>query len=136
MALIRVNWDPSERDLRFFGWGLVLMAAGLGGALAWRARPMAGAAVGGVLGLAGFATLLRPRLAGRRIYRAWMSVAWIIGTVLSSGVLALIYFGILTPIGLVMRLAGRDALGLRRRGETYWVPLEFPEDPQAYERLF
>jgi hypothetical protein len=58
--------------------------------------------------------------------------------VVSHILLAVVYFGIVTPIGLIMRLAGRDALGLKRdpNATTYWVPHAMPKDSRRYFRQF
>ncbi len=44
------------------------------------------------------------------IYKAWMAVGHILGWVNTRIILGVIYYGLLTPMGLVMRLAGRDAM--------------------------
>jgi hypothetical protein len=40
-------------------------------------------------------------------------------------VLGVVFFGVLSPIGVILRIAGRDRLQLRsRRGtESYWLPV-------------
>ena len=47
-----------------------------------------------------------------------------IGWLLSNGLLAAAYYLLLTPIGMVLRLAGHDALRSRidREATTYWQP--------------
>ena len=63
--------------------------------------------------------------------RAWMQLASILHRIVSPLVLGLIYYGIFMPVGLAMRLAGRDALkrnfdaGLK----TYWVERQPPGPP-------
>jgi hypothetical protein len=55
-----------------------------------------------------------------------------LNVVVSPIVLGLVFYGIVTPYAIVMRLAGRDAL--RRRFEpdrdTYWIPRD-PPGPSA-----
>jgi hypothetical protein len=54
--------------------------------------------------------------------KAWIFFGEMLGRVISPVMLAVIFFGILTPIALVGRLLGRDELSLkRRRVETYWI---------------
>jgi hypothetical protein len=66
-----------------------------------------------------------------------MGVGFVIGSVVGRLLLALCYYGVLTPIALLMRLRGRDALRLRRREcESYWVDLPPPPPPERYERQF
>jgi hypothetical protein len=47
------------------------------------------------------------------IYKAWMAVGYVLGWVNTRLILGVIYYGLLTPMGLVMRLWGRDAMRLR-----------------------
>jgi hypothetical protein len=53
-------------------------------------------------------------------------------------VLAMVYYGIFTPIGLGLRLMGRDPL--RRRfdpqARSYWVDRRAPADVKRYFRQF
>ena len=137
MAVLRIDWEPDDRKVREFGIGLVVFAAVMA-ALSWRKghpdRAAAIASAGTVLGVLS-AALPGP---GRWVYKAWMCVAFVIGTVVSYTILAFIYFVVLTPMSLIGRLLGRDALRLKRApaGESYWAALEPPSDPSYYERLF
>ena len=74
----------------------------------------------------------------RPIYLGWMYAVFPIGWVISHTVLALTYYLVLTPIGLLMRGLGRDPMERRfdRDGETYWTPHEPSEDPARYFRQF
>ena len=47
------------------------------------------------------------------IYKAWMTAGHVLGWINTRIILGIIYYGLLTPMGLVMRLAGKDAM--RRR---------------------
>jgi Saxitoxin biosynthesis operon protein SxtJ len=60
--------------------------------------------------------------------RAWMRLGELLHRVVSPVVLGIMYFGVFTPIGLVMRIAGRDALSRRFEpaAPTYWVRREPP----------
>jgi len=74
----------------------------------------------------------------RVLYRAWLAAARPIGAAVELTALAAVYFLVLTPIGLILRATGRDALLLRRpRGRTsYFSPVDMPTDPARYERLY
>ena len=69
-----------------------------------------------------FVAWLRPALL-HRPNRAWMRFGAALHVVVSPIVLGAIYFGVVAPVGIVMRLAGRDAL--RRRldpqARSYWI---------------
>ncbi len=75
---------------------------------------------------------------GERFYRQWLLAAVPIGWSLSALVLALMYYLVLTPIGLVMRLFGRDTM--RRSFDpgapTYWLRHEPVADKRRYFRQY
>ena len=58
-----------------------------------------------------------PRLA-TPIYKAWLGFGDIMGFVISRTILAVIFFGIFTPLGIFFRLTKRDALNLKRAFKT------------------
>jgi hypothetical protein len=136
--MLDVRWNPSGRELRQFGW-LCLLFAALGGAIvayrssAWNTA-VAIWAVGSGVALLGAAkpVFLKPFFVG------WMAAAYPIGWIVSNAVLAATFYLVLTPIGLVMRLFGRDPLGRRRHRSpgSYWVAHEPSREPGSYFRQF
>ena len=60
--------------------------------------------------------------------RAWMKVGELLHKGVSPVVMGVIYFAIFTPVAIVMRLAGRDALSMRldKTLPSYWVPRSPP----------
>ena len=115
--------------------GAVLLA--LGGFSWWRAHPLRAeilAGAGAVLILLG---LIAPQWA-RPFHVAWMKFAFFLGHVNSRLILGLMYYGVLTPVGFVTRLAGRDPLNRRRKSAgSYWIPRVKPRQGRGqFERLF
>ena len=106
---------------RRFGFtvgGAFLVFAGIAW---WRGHPLTTpvlASLGGVLVLAGLAvpTLLGP------VERAWMALAHAISKVTTPIVMAVIYLLVLTPIGLVRRLAGGNPMVHAPSNDSYWKP--------------
>lgn len=49
----------------------------------------------------------------RGVYRGWMRLGLLLNRVVSPVVLGIVYFLIVTPLGLIMRLAGRDPMAPR-----------------------
>ena len=45
--------------------------------------------------------------------KLWMRFGLVLGMVMTPFILGLLYFGIFTPVGLLMRIAGRDELRLK-----------------------
>ena len=135
MSLIKVDWTPDAKKLRQFGIGVLIFTAAVGGHMLWRGRPAAHIVLpmGSILGAI---TLAWPA-AGQRIYTVWMSIALVIGTIVSTLAMAATYYLIVTPLGLLLRARGRDSLNLTRKpGPSYWIPIEQPADKTYYERLF
>ena len=67
-----------------------------------------------------------------------MVLAFPIGWTVSQVMLAVMFFGLFTPIGLVFRLLGRDPLHRTRRPglESYWAPKPAPADLRRYFKQF
>jgi hypothetical protein len=63
--------------------------------------------------------------------RAWTWLGMTLHRCLSPVVLALIFYTTLTPIAILLRLAGKDVLRLRldRDGTTYWIERRPPGPP-------
>jgi hypothetical protein len=93
-----------------------------GGAPGW----LEGALAGIGLVLVGFGVAAPERLA--RLNRAWTRLGLLLFKVVNPVVLGLIYLATIVPIGLTMRLLGRDLLHLRfeRAAASYWVVREPP----------
>lgn len=70
--------------------------------------------------------------------RAWFRLGLLMGKVVSPIVLGLIFFGLITPVAVLMRLAGRDALRLKRGvGNSHWIRREpAGPEPQSYKNQF
>ena len=54
--------------------------------------------------------------------KAWIKFGEILGSIIAPIVMGMVYFVILTPVSLIVRLFGKDLLGLKflKRKETYW----------------
>jgi hypothetical protein len=96
------------------------------------AGPMVAVAV--AIGIVG---LIWPRVM-RPIFVGWMCAAFPIGWVVSHFLLAAVFYLIITPLGLVMRLAGRDKLKLQidRESKTYWTRRPSIPPASRYFRQF
>ena len=55
--------------------------------------------------------------------KAWTKFGEILGLLIAPIVMGLVYFVILTPVSLIVRLFGKDLLGLKfiKENETYWI---------------
>jgi hypothetical protein len=62
----------------------------------------------------------------RPFNKAWIKFGEILGLIIAPIVMALVYFTILTPISLIVRVFGKDLLGLKflKKQDTYWIKRE------------
>lgn len=140
MPLIEFNRDPSPREVRQFArvWLPAICLA-----LALLATLRLGSVPAMVLAAVGLASILlgmaRPGWLGP-VHIAWMAAAYPIGWLLAHLLLAAIYFLLITPIGLILRLARRDPLARRfdRETQSYWTPRadRMPPEHTDRERYF
>ena len=103
----------------------------------WKDRPW-------VYGLAGAGGLLLILIglvlpaASRIFHQGWMRFAGVLGYVNSRILLSLMFYLVITPYALVMRLFGRDTMNRRGAGkQSYWIPRAKTRQARPrYERLF
>lgn len=82
--------------------------------------------------------LLKPR-AVAPFYALWMLAAFPIGWVMSYVMAGVVYFLVVTPIGLLSRAFGRDGMSRKfdSKATTYWESTtREPTDPKRYFRQF
>jgi len=67
-----------------------------------------------------------------------MALAEVLSFVMTRVTLAVIFFGMVAPIGLFRRMIGGDPLGRRAaRAESYWRPYPSRQnDPRHYEKMY
>lgn len=129
--MITINREPSRSQLRWFAalW-LPLFGLMVGAMLIWRAQATTAATVvWGATAMAALLSLVSLQVA-RWVFLGLSYASFPIGFVISWVALAGLYFLVLTPLAIVMRVAGRDALRLTPRsdGGSYWVPRAGRED--------
>jgi len=133
--LKKLKTEP--RDLRKFGLmvGGVLLALGLW--FVFRHKPWHA-----WFWLPGSVLLLLGAVAPRSlkyVYVGWMALAFTLGLVMSTVLLTVFFYLVVTPIGLVARLAGKDFLARKwSDGSSYWLlrRASGPKQPSEYEQQF
>ncbi|MGE5295824.1 MAG: hypothetical protein ACM3VT_13440, partial [Solirubrobacterales bacterium] len=116
MALMEVEWHPTPRQLRVFGVSGLAASIVAAAILHWVwSVANVWVAIVPMVGLGIFLCSLISQTATRWLYVGLTLVAMPIGLVVSFLVLAAFYFLLLTPLALVFRLIGRDAM--RRKYE-------------------
>ena len=84
----------------------------------------------GAASLFALVALTKPELLAG-LNRLWTKLGILLGKIIGPVALAIVFYGVLTPIGALMRLTGKDSLRLKRdRGaDSYWVGREPPGPP-------
>ena len=54
--------------------------------------------------------------------KLWMKFGILLGNIVAPIVMGIIYFGVVTPTGILLRLFGKDILMLKKnKSDTYWL---------------
>ena len=130
--------EPTPRELRYFGLMLAPFLVVVGALARWKWQaPLAGwllASIGIVVAVAYYAlpSLRRP------LFLAWRALVSPVQRAISYVVLAVIYYLVFTPVGLLQRLLGRDPMGraFERDARSYFVRRRIASDPERYFRQF
>jgi hypothetical protein len=120
---MRPRLKEEPREWRKFAGASAVAGLILDGLLVYRAvlSPRSGVFLAGVVMVAVAAGLVRPQWI-RPFYRFAMTVGFYIGQVVGRVLLAVLFVLVVVPVGLGLRLAGKDLLQLRRGrpGTSYW----------------
>jgi hypothetical protein len=129
--------DQSPKQIRDFGITFFVVFALVGGVLLYKGRSY---------GYACFAvSILFVVLGGwapgslKPFHKAWMTLALVLGFFTSRLILCILYYCVLTPIGVIMRLFGKDILDQRwdKEAPSYWIKKERKAfDKEQYKKLF
>jgi len=138
MSLIVIDHHPSQRQLRVFGLTWLAFFA-IFGCVAWT-KYHSVCVAGSLWGVAAALPLIGwfvPELL-RIVFVVMGYAAFPIGLVVSFALLASIYYIVLTPIGLIMRLTRYDPMSRKvdRAAKTYWVERPAARDARDYFRQY
>lgn len=139
MAITEIKWNPTPQELRGFG------EAGIGIATAaalllhfWMGWPAQTVLYICAAGLGVFLLSRLSLVATRWLYVGMMIVFFPVAFVMGYVLFGAVYFLVITPLGLAMRLTGRDPLArkLDPDASSYWEPKIVPEDMSRYYKQF
>jgi hypothetical protein len=134
--VISIQWNPETKQLRqFAGIWFPAFCALVGWSIArktghWQEVEV-GWIVAGVISIAGlvFPPIIRP------VFVGLILLTYPIGWVVSHVLLGLIFYGIVTPIGIILRLTGHDPLQINAPlGNSLWKSPTGKTDPASYLR--
>ena len=145
--MLDLNLKPDRKTLRQFGWIALVGFGVLGGLIFWRgrlfgldfgsgARPTA-YVLWSLGAISALFSLIVPK-ANQLLFVGLTVLTFPIGFVVSHIIMGLIFYGILSPVGILFRLMGRDVLNRRFEPEsaTYWTDAQPPAKPDRYFRQF
>jgi hypothetical protein len=145
--MIEINLRPDPKTLRQFGfiavfgfgfvaaiaqYDLLIFAAGLGAAKPYVVNTFVGLAA-----YSGVFSLIFPK-ANLPVYLGLTIVTYPIGFVLGYLIMGFLFFGMITPVGIVMRIIGRDALDRKidKGAVSYWTDSRAARPKESYFRQF
>ena len=138
MRLIQIDHDPSRRQLSVFGVIWLVFFGVVGGIVLKNSGSVLVATV--IWGLALAVPVIGWTVPAfmRIVYIGMAYSAFPIGFVVSYLIMVIVYYLVLTPIGVVMRLFGYDPMNRHFDGsaDTYWCPREQEKSLDTYFRQF
>ena len=115
--------DSSVRELRKFAFVMGIPLALIGGFLLWRQKNYCWYffAASAFFVLAGLLVpvVLKP------LHKVWMTFSIIMGWLMTRVILCVLFFVVLTPTALLLRLLGKDLLNVkfqRNSAQSHWLP--------------
>jgi hypothetical protein len=131
------NIKSGKAELREFGVTMAAILVVIGDIALWRQRPTAVYLIG--LGAAlGVLGLFKPDIL-KPLQKAWMGLGLVLGFFVSRVVMSVLFYLIMTPIGVIMRLSGKDILDekIDRNRSSYWHELPTARKPkESYENQY
>ncbi|RIK65138.1 MAG: hypothetical protein DCC65_13240 [Planctomycetota bacterium] len=145
MSLVNINWKPDNRQLRQFGVAGLIVLGAIGTWIFFTHKfwvdmtPQTAARTAyilwGICAALGLLAAAAPPVL-KPIYLALTIVSLPIGWIISHVVLVMLFYLVITPLGLFFRVMGRDPLQrtLEPDAPSYWERRPVVTDPKRYYR--
>ncbi len=126
-----------KTELRKFGITLGIVFGLLGGLFLWREKSyyfylFILSAFFLFFGLV-LPVLLKP------IHKIWMGLALVLGSIMTRVILSVLFYLVITPLGLISKLSGKDFLDLKfdKSASSYWIQRKkITFEKSNYEKQF
>jgi len=145
--IVEIDWKPDEGTLKQFGF-IALFGFSFLAALTWfqllifsalpdGLRQPVALGFGALAGVSLLLSLFAPK-ANLPIYVGLTVIAYPIGLVLSYLIMGFLFFGMITPLGLIFRAIGKDPLhrAFDPAASTYWADPRPRRGKESYFRQF
>jgi fatty acid desaturase len=136
--MIDLNLNPQRKDLRIFAALFWVFFTGVSYVVSTRTESMpVAASIAAVAAAVGIVGLCIPQYI-RPVYVIWMLATYPIGWVMSHVIMGIIFYLVITPIGLMMRGLGRDPMhrAFDKHTKSYWISRSTEERTERYFRQF
>ncbi len=127
----------TNKEIRKFSLLVGIVSAGIAAVLFWKDSSiyLYFLVFAGILLTFGLAVplLLKP------VHKIWMSIAVVLGWIMTRIILSILFYLIMTPIGLIARNTKKDFLSLTFKPghDSYWIPKDKnTEDKTTFENQF
>ena len=128
---------PAPRVLRQFAGAWLVFFLLLAANQIWRRGNIVAGCILGAAALIGIVGLIKPN-ALRWLFIVASAAAFPIGWVVSLVMLAIMFYGVITPVALFLRLRGRDLLQLRDQKDesSFWIRRDAEPAVERYLKQF
>lgn len=136
--MIEIKTSFSKKELLWFGPLFALFSVIIGAIARWKFDSPEAAKWIWIFAVAIiFIYYLVPPLR-RWIFIGWMAAVFPIGWIISHVLLTIVFYLVVFPIGILMRLLRYDALNrnVEPDAKSYWIKRENSKDPKKYFRQF
>jgi hypothetical protein len=65
-------------------------------------------------------TIIRPNLF-TFLNKSWIQFGILLGKIISPIIMGLVFFFVVTPTGILVRILKKDVMGLKRGASSYWI---------------
>ena len=80
-----------------------------------------------------FITIIKPNLLNF-LNKLWIKFGILLGKIISPIVMGFVFFFVVTPIGIFMKILKKDVMGLKRGASSYWINRE--DNLQSMKKQF
>jgi hypothetical protein len=127
--------NPDSRTLRQFATLWIVLIGTIGALQLHKGNSVGWLFIGLAVG-AGIPGLLRPKYL-KPVFVTWMILAFPVGWLVSHIMLALIFFGLFTLLGMMLKVMGHDALRRRKpASDTFWEARNQQSDTSRYLKQY
>src|SRR3954454_21576870 len=136
--MINLDLHPDIRKVRQFGFAFSILLCVCAIKAFLQAQQTAAWTLSGLAAVSGLCAFTKPQFL-RPVYVVLTLVTFPIGWTVSRLIVWLLYYGLMTPVACILRLAGRDRLRLKRPTESpasNWIERTGSEEPERYLRQY